>query len=93
MSHIGNSVSQSDPQFQQNAAAMQAAVDALRERIARIAALANDDARKVLQALKDDSLYATPEGDVLVVTDDRTGLATLVEPVRDGGRLAQTHPA
>ncbi|TXG82973.1 MAG: methylcrotonoyl-CoA carboxylase [Sphingomonadales bacterium] len=37
MSHIGNSVSQSDPQFQQNAAAMQAAVDALRERIARIA--------------------------------------------------------
>ncbi|WP_338770487.1 urea ABC transporter permease subunit UrtB [Massilia sp. METH4] len=38
--------------------------------VARIAALANDDARKVLQALKDDSLYATPEGDVLVITDD-----------------------
>ncbi|MFC0201955.1 TIGR00282 family metallophosphoesterase [Paracoccus rhizosphaerae] len=30
---------------------------------------------------------------VLVQTDDRTGLATLIEPVRDGGRLAQTHPA
>ncbi|WP_134727181.1 TIGR00282 family metallophosphoesterase [Paracoccus luteus] len=30
---------------------------------------------------------------VLVVTDDRTGMATAVEPVRDGGRLAQTHPA
>ena len=29
----------------------------------------------------------------LVVTDDRTGLATAVEPVRDGGRLSQTHPA
>ncbi|MEE2859628.1 MAG: TIGR00282 family metallophosphoesterase [Pseudomonadota bacterium] len=30
---------------------------------------------------------------VMVQTDDRTGLATLIEPVRDGGRLAQTHPA
>ncbi|WP_265500349.1 TIGR00282 family metallophosphoesterase [Paracoccus beibuensis] len=30
---------------------------------------------------------------VLVQTDDRTGMATAVEPVRDGGRLAQTHPA
>lgn len=38
--------------------------------VAGIAALANDDARKVLQALKDDSLYATPDGDVLVITDD-----------------------
>ena len=27
---------------------------------------------------------------VLVVTDDRTGLATAVEPVRDGGRLMPT---
>lgn len=27
---------------------------------------------------------------VLVVTDDRTGLATAIEPVRDGGRLAPT---
>ncbi|TWI37023.1 TIGR00282 family metallophosphoesterase [Paracoccus sulfuroxidans] len=30
---------------------------------------------------------------VLVVTDDRTGMARSVEPVRDGGRLQQTHPA
>lgn len=30
---------------------------------------------------------------VLVVTDDRTGRATAIEPVRDGGRLTQTHPA
>ena len=30
---------------------------------------------------------------VLVVTDDRTGRATGIEPVRDGGRLLQTHPA
>ena len=28
---------------------------------------------------------------VLVTTDDRTGLATRIEMVRDGGRLAQTH--
>ncbi|HEX8603790.1 MAG TPA: urea ABC transporter permease subunit UrtB, partial [Pseudoduganella sp.] len=38
--------------------------------VVRIAALANDDARKVLMALKDDSLYATPQGDIVVVTDD-----------------------
>lgn len=30
---------------------------------------------------------------VLVVTDDRTGMARSVEPVRDGGRLQQIHPA
>ena len=30
---------------------------------------------------------------VLVVTDDRTGLARSIETVRDGGRLQQTHPA
>jgi metallophosphoesterase (TIGR00282 family) len=29
----------------------------------------------------------------LIVTDDRTGRATAIEPLRDGGRLAQTHPA
>jgi hypothetical protein len=29
---------------------------------------------------------------VLVTTDDRTGLATGMEPVRQGGRLAQTRP-
>ena len=30
---------------------------------------------------------------VLVTTDDRTGLATAVEALRDGGRLVQTHGA
>ena len=30
---------------------------------------------------------------VLVETDDRTGQARSVQPVRDGGRLAATHPA
>lgn len=29
---------------------------------------------------------------VLVETDDRSGLAKSVQPVRDGGRLSQTHP-
>ena len=37
------------------------------EAVSRIAALATDDARKVLQALQDDALYATPDGVVLVV--------------------------
>ncbi len=44
--------------------------DARIEAVARIAALASGDARKVLQALKDDSLYATPDGGILVVADD-----------------------
>jgi len=30
---------------------------------------------------------------VLVETDDKTGLAKNIQPVRDGGRLSQTHPA
>jgi metallophosphoesterase (TIGR00282 family) len=30
---------------------------------------------------------------VLIETDDQTGLATLIEPVRAGGRLSETHPA
>jgi hypothetical protein len=30
---------------------------------------------------------------LFVVTDDATGLATAVEPVRQGGRLSQTLPA
>lgn len=30
---------------------------------------------------------------VLVETDDRTGLARRIEPLREGGRLAPTHPA
>ena len=41
--------------------------DARIEAVGQIAALANDDAYKVLSALKNDTLYATPEGKVLVV--------------------------
>ena len=41
--------------------------DARIEAVGQIAALANDDAYKVLSALKNDTLYATPEGRVLVV--------------------------
>jgi len=44
--------------------------DARIEAVARIAALGSDDARKVLQALQDEALYATPAGDVLVITGD-----------------------
>ncbi|MET0964648.1 MAG: urea ABC transporter permease subunit UrtB, partial [Noviherbaspirillum sp.] len=59
------------------------------ERIAavgRIAALANDDAYKVLSALKNDTLYATAEGKVLVVDgttawDPATGMSG---PAPDG---------
>lgn len=29
---------------------------------------------------------------VLVQTDDRTGAAIRIDPVREGGRLARTHP-
>lgn len=43
--------------------------DARVEAVARIAVLADDDARKVLQALKDETLYATPEGKLLIVDD------------------------
>jgi urea transport system permease protein len=41
--------------------------DARIEAVGKIAALANDDAYKVLSALKNDTLYATPEGRVLIV--------------------------
>jgi urea transport system permease protein len=44
--------------------------DARIEAVARIAALGSDDARRVLQALRDEELYATPAGDVLVITGD-----------------------
>jgi len=43
--------------------------DARVEAIARIAAIGNDDARKVLQALLDDELVATPAGQLLIVRD------------------------
>jgi urea transport system permease protein len=39
--------------------------------VARIALLANDDARSVLQALKDDTLYVTPDGAILVVEGEQ----------------------
>lgn len=40
------------------------------EAINQIAALANDDAKKVLEALQNETLYATPEGRVLIVGDN-----------------------
>src|SRR5450830_167317 len=46
--------------------------DARIEAVARIAALASDDARKVLQALQDETLYATADGRVLVADDAGT---------------------
>lgn len=45
--------------------------DARIEAVNRIAALANDDAYALLNALKNDSLYATAEGQVLIVEDDK----------------------
>jgi urea transport system permease protein len=38
----------------------------------QIAALANDDALKILNALNTDALYARPNGDVLIVDDSKT---------------------
>ncbi|KAF1039729.1 MAG: High-affinity branched-chain amino acid transport system permease protein LivH [Herbaspirillum frisingense] len=43
--------------------------DARIEAVNQIAALANDDAVKILKALNSDALYATPAGDVLIVDD------------------------
>jgi urea transport system permease protein len=43
--------------------------DARVEAVARIAATGTDDARKLLQALLDDELMATPAGQVLIVHD------------------------
>jgi urea transport system permease protein len=45
--------------------------DARIEAVGRIAALANEDARRVLQALQDDALVATPAGAVLVVDGEQ----------------------
>ncbi|MDB5906944.1 MAG: urea transporter permease [Massilia sp.] len=39
--------------------------------VARIAVLADVDAFKVLQALKDDTLYAAPDGRILIIDDDK----------------------
>ncbi|MFL9923804.1 urea ABC transporter permease subunit UrtB [Herbaspirillum lusitanum] len=43
--------------------------DARIEAVNKIAALANDDAVRILKALGSDALYATPAGDVLIVDD------------------------
>jgi urea transport system permease protein len=45
--------------------------DARIEAVNQIATLATDDAVKVLNALKDDALYATPDGRVFVVENDQ----------------------
>jgi len=43
--------------------------DARIDAVNQIAALANDDALKILNALNSDALYVTPAGDVLIVDD------------------------
>jgi urea transport system permease protein len=60
--------------------------DARIEAVARIAALGSDDARRVLQALRDEALYATPAGDVLVITGDEAWnpVTSSTVPVPDG---------
>ena len=63
--------------------------DARVEAIARIGALANDDATRLLTALKNDALYATPDGHLLIVTDDKaydpaTGVTGPVPEGADG---------
>lgn len=45
--------------------------DARVDAIVKIGALANDDATRLLTALKSDSLYATPDGRIYIVTDDK----------------------
>ncbi|MDP3842723.1 MAG: urea ABC transporter permease subunit UrtB [Oxalobacteraceae bacterium] len=45
--------------------------DARIEAVGQIAALANDDAAKVLQAIRDDALFALPDGRIFIVEDDK----------------------
>jgi urea transport system permease protein len=45
--------------------------DARIEAVVKIAALANEDAAKVLQALKNDTLFALPDGKIFIVEDDK----------------------
>ncbi|HYD61814.1 MAG TPA: urea ABC transporter permease subunit UrtB [Noviherbaspirillum sp.] len=45
--------------------------DARIEAVSKIAALANDDALKLLNALKNDTLYATPDGKVFIIEDGK----------------------
>ncbi len=46
--------------------------DARIEAVTKIAVLANDDAATLLQAMKDDALFVTLDGKVLIVIDDKT---------------------
>ena len=48
------------------------------EAIAKIGALANDDATRLLTALNNDALYRAPDGRLLIVTDDQ-----VYDPVTD----------
>jgi urea transport system permease protein len=45
--------------------------DARIDAVNKIAALANDDARKLLTALKEETLYANPDGQIFIVDDDK----------------------
>jgi urea transport system permease protein len=45
--------------------------DARVEAIVKIGALANDDATRLLTALKNDALYTTADGGIYIVTDDK----------------------
>ena len=45
--------------------------DARIEAVEKIAALASPEARKILVALKSDTAYSTPDGDFLIVEDDK----------------------
>ncbi|MGV8891372.1 MAG: urea ABC transporter permease subunit UrtB [Burkholderiaceae bacterium] len=63
--------------------------DARIEAVGNIAALANDDAKKVLQALMNDALYATPNGKIFIVEDDKaydpaTGQTVVLPDAVDG---------
>jgi urea transport system permease protein len=59
--------------------------DARIEAVNKIAALVNDDAKKVLNALNDETLYVRPNGEVLIIDNDQaydptTGLAVTPVP-------------
>ena len=63
--------------------------DARIDAVNKIAALANEDAFRLLNALKNDTLYATPEGKVFIVDDNKafdpaTGETTAVPDGVDG---------
>src|SRR5690606_541381 len=55
--------------------------DARVEAVAKLGALATPDALRILEALNEERLYATPEGRVLVVDYDKAADAATGEPV------------